>query len=162
MNNPLFLFLTLALFSLHLPSASQNVIAAEAEKVALLPEGSGTITIRIAGLRNTNGNLSVALFDAKKGFPGKFENAIRKAVVPAAGTEHFAVFGDVPFGRYAVAVRHDENGNGKLDANILGMPKEGVGTSNNPKSKFGPPSFDDAAFLLDSDSRELVVNLRYL
>ncbi|AOS83401.1 hypothetical protein BIU88_04130 [Chlorobaculum limnaeum] len=145
----------IALLSLHLPSASKYVIAAEAA-------GSGTITIRIAGLRNTNGNLSVALFDAKKGFPGKFENAIRKAVVPAAGTEHFAVFGDVPFGRYAVAVRHDENGNGKLDTNILGMPKEGVGTSNNPKSKFGPPSFDDAAFLLDSDSRELVVNLRYL
>lgn len=150
----------MALLSLPLSVASRNVIASEPVK-AEIPASSGTITIRIAGLRNTNGNLSVALFDAKKGFPGKFENAIRKAVVPAAGTEHFAVFGDVPFGRYAVAVRHDENGNGKLDANILGMPKEGVGTSNNPKSKFGPPSFPDAAFLLDQKGMELIVSLRY-
>lgn len=161
MMKSVLLFLSLIMMSLQLPVALQNVIAAEAENVAV-PAGTGTITIRIAGLRNTNGNLSVALFDAKKGFPGKFENAIRKTVVPAAGNEHVVAFSDVPFGRYAVAVRHDENGNGKLDANILGMPKEGVGTSNNPKSKFGPPSFDDAAFVLDRDTRELVVNLRYL
>ncbi|NTV68079.1 MAG: DUF2141 domain-containing protein [Chlorobaculum sp.] len=161
MKKPLFLLLTLALLSLHLPAESRNVMAAEPEKVEI-PAGSGAITVKITGLRSANGNLSVALFNVKKGFPGKFELAIRKTLVPAAGAEHVVVFSDVPYGIYAVAVRHDENANGKLDTNFLGMPKEGVGTSNNPKSKFGPPSFDAAAFTLDRSAMELVVNLRYL
>jgi uncharacterized protein (DUF2141 family) len=161
MMKHLFLFLTLTLLSLQLPAVSPNAIAAEPEKVEI-PAGSGAITVRITGLRNTDGNLSVALFNVKKGFPGKYEKALRKTDVPAAGAEHVVVFDNVPYGVYAVAVRHDENANGKLDTNFLGMPKEGVGTSNNPKSRFGPPSFDDASFTLDHSTMELNVNLRYL
>ena len=151
----------MALLSLQLPAASRNAVAAEPVK-AEIPAGNGAITIKITGLRSANGNLLVALFNAKKGFPGKYENAVKQTSITAAGSEHVAVFSDVPFGTYAVAVRHDENANGKLDTNFLGMPKEGVGTSNNPKSKFGPPSFDDAAFTLDHRAMELNVNLRYL
>ena len=151
----------MALLSLQLPAASRNAVAVEPVK-AEIPAGNGAITIKITGLRSASGNLLVALFNAKKGFPGKFENAVRQASVTAAGSDHVAVFSDVPFGTYAVAVRHDENGNGKLDANFLGMPKEGVGVSNNPKSKFGPPSFDAASFTLDKKALELNVNLRYL
>jgi len=161
MMKPFYLLFALALLSLQLPVASQNVIAAETE-VAVVPAGSGAITVKITGLRNTNGTLSVALFNVKKGFPGKYERALRKTDVTASGVEHVVVFNDVPYGTYALAVRHDENANGKLDANFLGMPKEGVGTSNNPRSRFGPPSFDDAAFTLDRNIMELTVNLRYL
>jgi uncharacterized protein (DUF2141 family) len=48
--------------------------------------------------------------------------------------------------RYAVSVFHDENSNGKLDRNLLGIPREGVGASNNAVGHFGPLKFDDAAF----------------
>jgi uncharacterized protein (DUF2141 family) len=161
MKKPLFLLLTLALLPLQLPVASRNAFADEPVKVEI-PAGNGAIRVTVAGLRNTDGNLSVALFNVKKGFPGKYEKALRKIDVPAAGAEHVVVFDNVPYGLYAVAVRHDENGNGKLDTNILGMPKEGVGTSNNPKSRFGPPSFEDASFTLDKSTMELTVNLRYL
>jgi len=41
-------------------------------------------------------------------------------------------------GKYAVSVFHDENSNGKLDTNFLGIPREGVGASNNAKGHFGP------------------------
>jgi len=160
MKRSLWLFIV-ALLSMQLPVVPQDVNAAEPERVEI-PAGAGAITVRITGLRSSEGNLSVALFNAKKGFPGKYERAVRKARIPAAGAEHVVVFGDVPYGTYAVAVQHDENGNGKLDTNFLGMPKEGVGTSNNPKSKFGPPSFDAASFVLDRKSVELTVNLRYL
>jgi uncharacterized protein (DUF2141 family) len=151
----------IALLSMQLPAVSQTVKAAEPATFEI-PAGSGTITVKITGLRSADGNLSLALFNAKKGFPGKYERAIRKAQISAAGSQHVVVFDDVPYGTYAVAVQHDENANGKLDANFLGMPKEGVGTSNNPKSKFGPPSFDDASFVLDKKAMELTINLRYL
>ena len=53
---------------------------------------------------------------------------------------------DVAPGDYAVSVFHDENSNGKLDRNFMGMPKEGVGKSNDAAGHFGPPKYDDARF----------------
>jgi uncharacterized protein (DUF2141 family) len=50
-------------------------------------------------------------------------------------------------GRYTVFVVYDKNGNGKMDKNFLGIPKEPVGLSRNPTPpKFGPPKFSDASF----------------
>jgi len=155
-------FLILGLFALTnaLPVTQASGFAAESETLAV-PSGAGAITIRISGLRNSDGSVSVGLFNAKKGFPGKFDKALEVLTVPASA-EPVVVFYNVPWGAYAVAVRHDENGNGKLDTNFLGMPKEGVGTSNNPRTSFGPPSFKDASFMLEEDKLDLTINLKYL
>jgi uncharacterized protein (DUF2141 family) len=42
-------------------------------------------------------------------------------------------FPGVTPGTYAISVFHDENSNGKLDTNLLGIPREGVSASNNRK-----------------------------
>lgn len=138
-----------------------SALAEEIEKRYDLAD-SGRITVIINGLRNENGNLSCAVFNEKNGFPGKFEKAFMQTVAPAAGAAHVVVFEKVPYGTYAVAVRHDENGNGRLDTNFIGMPKEGVGTSNNPRTRFGPPSFKDASFVFDKSDLEITLNIRYL
>ena len=52
--------------------------------------------------------------------------------------------------RYAVAAFQDENGDGILNSNVVGMPTENYGFSNDARGLFGPPDFDDAAFLSDS------------
>jgi uncharacterized protein (DUF2141 family) len=57
----------------------------------------------------------------------------------------------VPKGEYAVAVFHDENGNGKMDKNLIGAPKEGYGFSNNPGRKMRPARFDEARFRAESN-----------
>lgn len=72
------------------------------------------------------------------------------------------VFDKVLWGTYAVAIRHDENGNGKLDTNFFGMPERGGGTSNNPRTSFGLPLFKNASFMLGQDGLEFVINLNYL
>jgi len=72
------------------------------------------------------------------------------------------VFGDVAPGNYAIAVFHDNNGNGKLDRNFIGMPKEGVGASNGAVGKFGPPKFDDARFSYKGGQQRLTIHVRYL
>jgi uncharacterized protein (DUF2141 family) len=124
--------------------------------------GYGRIRVRVLDLRSRDGGLILMLFNSKEGFPGKEKLAARTATIPASAEAPVYVFEKVPFGTYAVSVRHDENGNGKLDTNFIGMPKEGVGTSNNPRSRFGPPSFRDAVFELDREELELPVHLRYL
>jgi uncharacterized protein (DUF2141 family) len=51
-------------------------------------------------------------------------------------------------GEYAIKALHDVNGNGDMDYNMLGLPKEPYGFSNNVMGAFGPPDFDDAKVIL--------------
>ena len=53
---------------------------------------------------------------------------------------------------------HDENGDGKMNRNFFGIPKEPFGFSNNVKPKFSMPTFEECKFLLD-ENLELQVNL---
>lgn len=70
-------------------------------------------------------------------------------------------FEDIPPGTYAMAVVHDENMNGKLDANWIGVPTEGYGFSNNAKALLGPPSFSAASFRYDGRNIDLTMRLNY-
>jgi uncharacterized protein (DUF2141 family) len=67
--------------------------------------------------------------------------------------------GVLPPGRYAVSVYLDENGNRKLDTNWLGMPKEAVGVSNNPRGRMGPPRFEDSVFVHGSSAETISIKL---
>ena len=65
---------------------------------------------------------------------------------------------DIPDGTYAIGIFIDTNDNNKMDKNFLGIPKEQYGFSNNAKARFGPPSFEDASFIL-KDSLSLSITL---
>lgn len=125
------------------------------------PVSAGTIEVCIDNIRSSDGTVGVALFNTKKGFPDKSERAIKGKSVPA-GKQCIVLFKNVPYGTYAVSVLHDENGNGKMDKAFLGIPKEGFGTSNNPKLKMGPPSFSDSQFDLAEQKMTLNINMKYL
>jgi len=71
------------------------------------------------------------------------------------------VFEDLPFGEYAVSLMHDENRNGKIDTNFLGIPKEGYGASNDAKAVLGPPKYADARFLLDKPDMTMEIKVKY-
>ena len=51
-------------------------------------------------------------------------------------------------GAYALAIYHDENSNGEFDRSFLGWPIEDYVFSNYAEGSFGPPSFEDASFIL--------------
>jgi len=70
------------------------------------------------------------------------------------------IFKNLPEKTYAVCVFHDEDSDGKLKTNWLGMPREGVGSSNNAKGRLGPPRFSAAAFPLAVTLR-IVVAVTY-
>lgn len=70
-------------------------------------------------------------------------------------------FDNLPSGTYALALIHDENGNGKLDT-VMGIPREGFGFSNNPAIRFGPPSFKSASVGIASGESDEMVRLKYL
>lgn len=120
------------------------------------------IHVTVVSLRNDNGQLRCALFSSGEGFPKDATKAIASASVALKGESASCDFADVAPGSYAVSVFHDENSNGKLDTNFMGIPKEGVAASNDARGRFGPPKFDDAKFNFSGGRLDLKVHITYL
>ncbi len=69
------------------------------------------------------------------------------------------VFSGLEPGWIAVSVFHDEDGDGELDTNFIGIPSEPVAASNNPSARFGPPSWEDSRFELPEGGVEITIAL---
>jgi len=108
---------------------------------------SSEITVKVTGLKSEKGTVGLGLFNTDQYFLRK-EGKYKKAQVKITKNGTFYTFKNIPEGIYAIGVYHDENANGKLDKNLIGFPKEGVGISNGAKGSFGPPTFKDAKFIL--------------
>ena len=118
------------------------------------------VSVTVTGLRSASGQILACMTARPESFPGcDNDPAARRRVVPA--TETRLDFGSVPEGRYAIAVVHDENANGRLDKRLM-MPREGYGFSHDAPVMMGPPRFASAAFLVGSASEHLTIRMRYL
>ena len=119
-----------------------------------------TLTITVTGVRDDKGTVRAAIYDNEASFP-KLGEARAAAIVKAAAGEIRLVIENLPPGRYAVAAFHDENDNGKLDRDSLGIPTEGYGFSNDARGSFGPPKFAQAAFQLGGKAQAISLALDY-
>ncbi len=106
-------------------------------------EKTGTIKVNISKLSSNQGQVIVALYNSKAAF---LKKPIIKKTAKIHNNESGITFRNIAEGTYAISVIHDENNNGKLDFNLLGIPSEGVAASNNASAFIGPPSFDNAKF----------------
>lgn len=108
------------------------------------------LVIHVDGLPAAEGRVMCGLFLTEAGFPDDDRRARteQRAADPTGTTCQFS---DVPAGRVAVAVSHDRNGNGRLDKNFLGIPREPWGVSNGVRPSLRPPRFAEAAFELPAE-----------
>lgn len=118
------------------------------------------LDVTLDRLRSTKGLVRVCLTLDPTNFPACIDDrdAVTMTIPAAAG--HFS-FPALPRGDYALAVIHDENGNGRLDT-FAGIPREGYGFSRNPAVRFGPPRFAAARFTLDGQEKAERVTVRYI
>jgi len=120
------------------------------------------IHVKILNIRNSTGTVDCALFDSPVGFPVEvLRSATNVMVIKVRHTQARCDFEDIPPGTYALAVIHDENSNGTLDTNWLGVPTEGYGFSNDAKGWLGAPLFAAAGFAYDGRNLELTISLQY-
>lgn len=117
------------------------------------------VSLSISGLQSTEGQIMAGLFDDPSHFKMK-ENPLYTAQAAPADTTVEIVFRGVEPGKYALAVYHDENNDGRLNSKKLGIPSEGVGFSGEWKSRMRPPDFETASFLLQRDTTFQVI-MRY-
>lgn len=123
-----------------------------------LPCAAADLTVTLTGIRASTGILKLALVDSADGWAGT-ARPVQATGAPPSGDSQVFTFPGVSPGRYALMVTHDENANGKLDTNLIGMPVEGYGFSNNPQV-MRKPTFDEAAFDVGTQAAVLTVELR--
>jgi len=120
------------------------------------------IHVKILGIRNSAGTVACALFESPDGFPADYLRfATNIMVIKVRSEQARCDFEDIAPGTYALAVVHDENMNGKLDANWVGIPTEGYGFSNDAKGLLGAPSFSAASFPYDGQNLNMTISLHY-
>ena len=118
-------------------------------------QDSNSLTVSFEGLKNDQGKVYVALYNTEASFMKK--ELIGTSVV-INDAKASIVFEDLKPGNYAISSFHDENDNGKLDTNFIGIPKESFAFSNNVKGSFGPPKFKAAKFTISSENESIKIN----
>lgn len=120
-----------------------------------------TVSITVSNLRNVDGIVQACLTTAAQHFPDCSHDPASRHMSVHARTGMVLEFTDVPPGTYAIALLHDENGNGRADR-LLMVPREGFGFSRDAPVRMGPPSFDQAAFRVGSAPVSQTIRMRYL
>jgi uncharacterized protein (DUF2141 family) len=91
---------------------------------------------------------------------GWLKNPVQAAVSAIHGGVALCVFNGVAKGVYGISAFHDQNNNGKLDTNLLGLPTEDYCASRDARNTFGPPSFEDAKFSYDGGLKRLKARMK--
>jgi uncharacterized protein (DUF2141 family) len=122
----------------------------------------GNLKVVVNNIKSKSGQIGFSLYNSADAFPSQTEKALISEFVKIAGNSVEYTFTNLPLGTYAVSVVHDEDNDKKLKTNFLGMPKEGVGVSNNAKGLFGPPKYNDAKFDFNKSEQTITITLAYL
>ncbi len=111
-----------------------------------------SLTVDVNDLRNNEGSVIFALYNREDAFPDEhYKKYYKKAVGQIHNGKSSITFKDLPEGKYAVNILHDEDNNGKIKKGFI-LPKEGIGFSNYQSIGLGnKPKFSRAAFELKSD-----------
>ena len=115
-----------------------------------MASAQNTLSVKVEGVASDSGYIMLAVYDEADGFLKKGHALMGVRTKAVSGITELHI-DDLPEGKYALAIYHDENGNEELDTNWLGIPKEPIGFSNSKMKAFGPPRFEDCAFLFKTD-----------
>jgi uncharacterized protein (DUF2141 family) len=126
----------------------------------LYSSNTGKIKVMVTNIKNIQGQMGFSLYRSSEGFPHP-EKASLTIFVEITGTSCEYTFTNIEAGTYAISVFHDENSDKELNSNFLGIPREGVGVSNNAKGHFGPPKFDAAKFDFTPPEKLIAISLSY-
>src|SRR5690349_8748238 len=136
-----------------------------ATNLLTVPAIAAELRLTVRGIRSDDGEILIALYDSAGGFKSAIANAATRGLMPDSGRligtairakrgTQSTVFTQLPPGRYAIIVIHDENDNGRLDKNGMGVPTEGYGFGNDAQGFLSATSFEAAAIAIgDADVR---------
>ncbi|MEM9529502.1 MAG: DUF2141 domain-containing protein [Pseudomonadota bacterium] len=139
------------LLALVVTASSQGDARAENET------DTGGLTIHVTNIKHDDAPLRLQIVD-EAAFGGT-GSGIAQLVVPAKKGAVRISLDSLPAGEFAIRVMQDLDGDGKLGTNLVGMPNEPWGISNDAAGQFGPPSWSDARFVMP-ETRQQTITLR--
>jgi len=121
-----------------------------------------SLTIDVSELRNSKGTVLFALYNREDAFPDEhYKKYFKKLTGKIIDGVSSVTFENLPEGKYAVNILHDENNDGEIKKGLI-LPKEGIGFSNYQTIGFSNrPTFAKASFNVQSD-KKIRVNIIYL
>jgi uncharacterized protein (DUF2141 family) len=120
---------------------------------------TGNVTVQLTGFENDQGTVKLCVCRSEDEYTGKTKEFCTASKEIKSKKAEW-VFKNMPYGKYSIKAFHDENENSKLDTNFAGMPVELYGFSNNARGRFGPPSFERAAFTLNEPQMTIAIELK--
>ncbi|MFY0684658.1 MAG: DUF2141 domain-containing protein [Balneola sp.] len=120
-------------------------------------QNSTNFKLTINGIDKIEGDIRIAVFNSEEKYT---KDPVYAIVLPVDSTTMVWEKPKMPFGEYAIAVYHDKNRNGKIDTNLLGIPKEDYGFSNDARGRFGPASWKDSKFKLVENRLSAEINIK--
>jgi uncharacterized protein (DUF2141 family) len=136
--------LALLIGAVAVPTAAQEAGSARADAIG----AARRVTVIVERLRSDRGRVIGGLYaEADQWLREDHATADCRATIQR-GTAR-CVFDGVPPGRVAFAAMHDEDADGQMDRDLVGIPSEGYAFSNDVREPFGPPSFGAASFVSD-------------
>lgn len=139
-------------------SAASLFLAAALLPGGMTPSDEGILHVRVSNVRNANGQVHIDICPQAMFLK---ENCPYSAAAPAQTGVTIVTAHNVPPGHYAVQAFHDENANHKVDRALFGIPKEGVGFSNDAPIHLSAPKFADAAFDFAGGDQTIGLKMRY-
>lgn len=113
-----------------------------------------SLKVEVKGLQSSKGVVQFALYNKDGSIPDenfeKYYKILKGEIVNGSST---ITFKNIPSGKYAVNILHDENENGKIDKGFM-LPIEGIGFSNFQSIGLSNrPNFEKASFELNVDKK---------
>ena len=108
--------------------------------------GDISLEMEINNLESNKGPIYIRILDEN-------ENPVIVGTSPVINYSSEISFDSISAGKYAIQFFHDENENQKMDFNLIGIPKEKFGSSNDVKPIFGPPKFEKMLFEIYQDKK---------
>ncbi len=135
-------------------SAAPALAAENSVKQGL--SGTASITVTLTGIKDVKGSIQAGLFNSEDNYKG---GGVRGATVDVKADTVIINFANLPDGDYAIKLFHDVDGNGKMNANLFGMPTEPFAFSNNAVGKMGPAKWKDAKFTVSGSETAHAIKL---
>jgi len=120
--------------------------------------GQATVIVKVTGLRSETGQVKIAVFNSSEKWLG--EQPVYSSTINVDSQSVTWKIYDVPYGDYGIAVFHDENKNGKMDKNFVGIPLEPYGFSNNVRVTLGPPTLEKSKFVVKGPTTEVSIEVK--
>lgn len=136
-----------------------------------MPAGAAELRVIVEGIASSEGTIVAGLYDSaerygqavgesSKVLVNDIKRLVGVSIRPTAET-HSIVFSDLRPGIYAVIVFHDENDDGKLNKNAVGLPTEAYAISNNARGLMSAPEFKAAAIRVGDQDQVVHLTLVY-